>query len=106
MIKLEEHDQRFLGIENWLGTVEAVGKSLTKDVKVLKEDVKVLKEDVHKLGIQFEDFQSKLNQVLEIVVHTNRMLVPREEFERRFENHDNRISAIEYFVRKTPENLT
>ena len=90
MQKLKEHDQKFLRIENRLETLE--------------KNVKKLDGRVHKMGIQFEDHTAKLNQVLEIVLHTNRMLAPRQEIEGRFENHENRLSAIEYSMRKSPEN--
>ena len=104
MQKLKEHDQKFLRIENRLETLEVNANVLRDDVKVLKDDVKKLDGRVHKMGIQFEDHTAKLNQVLEIVLHTNRMLAPRQEIEGRFENHENRLSAIEYSMRKSPEN--
>ncbi len=89
MQKLKEHDREFIGIKERLGRVEV--------------DVKFLKEDAHQKGIIFEDHTSKLNQVLEVVLHTNRMLVPRHEVDRQFENHEHRIAALEYIISKTPQ---
>ena len=117
MLKLEEHDEKlndlqtnFLGIANRLGTVESKVETLVADVKELKADVKMLKTDVrsikeqvHKNGILFEEHTSKLNQVLEVVLHMSSTSMPRQEIELRFQNVENRLDAIEYYIRKKPD---
>ncbi len=89
MQKLKEHDQKFLRSENQNETLEA--------------DFEKLDRNTHKMFAQLEEQTQKLNQILEIVLHTNRMLVPPHEIEGRIENHENRLSAIEYAMRKNPE---
>ncbi len=129
--KLNDLQTNFLGIANRLGTVEskvetlvadvkelkadvkelkadvkvlkADVKELKADVKMLKTDVRSIKEQVHKNGILFEEHTSKLNQVLEVVLHMSSTSMPRQEIELRFQNVENRIDAIEYYIRKNPD---
>jgi hypothetical protein len=91
--KLEEHDQIFARHDQ---IFVSINQKLAKHDQMFVE----LKAEVHKNGILHEDNSSTLKQVLEIVLHMNRRLVPKEDIDPRFENHEHRIAALENDVRK------
>lgn len=98
--KLVEHDRRFEKLESDVSELKGGVKELKGDVKMLKTGVAQLQEDSHKNGILFEEHKAKLDQVLEIVLHTQRNSMPRQEIIDRFDGLDNRVSALEHFARK------
>jgi outer membrane murein-binding lipoprotein Lpp len=116
LTKLKEHDGRFDRLEadvstlksdvstlkSDVSTLKSDVSTLKVDVKSLKADVTYLKEDSHKKGILFEEHTSKLDKILEVVLHTYQKMVPREEFVSSFQNHENRIAALELVTRKKP----
>jgi hypothetical protein len=96
--KLKGHDKEFKESKNTPSRLENQPGTVDSDVGTIKE------EETQNWSIQADKYTAKLNQLLEAVLHTYRMLVPREEIERRFENHESRITAIEHSIRKNPEN--
>ena len=108
-------------------TIQRMGSEigeLKSDVSVLKTDVAELKTDVkdlnsrfevharttnysinklhdtvHKISVDMEEIKSGLNKVIEIVMPSKMREEQYDLMERRVENHDRRIGALEVTVR-------
>jgi len=108
-------------------TIQRMGSEigeLKSDVSVLKSDVSELKTDVrdlnsrfevharttnysinklhdsvHKMSVDMEEIKSGLNKVIEIVMPSKIREEQYDRMERRVENHDHRIGALEVKIR-------
>ena len=58
-----------------------------------------LHDNVHKLSLDMEEIKSGLNKVIEIVMPSKIREEQYDRMERRVENHDQRIGALEVRVR-------
>ena len=93
---IEKLDAHSVGI----GALKSDVSVLKADVSVLKADVADLKVQVRSLGINQESMSMKLDQVLEIVIATQKANVPRTEIEAHFGAHEIRIGALEVAAKK------
>ena len=93
--KLDAHSVGMGALKTDVSVLKADVSVLKADVSVLKTDVADLKVQVRSLGINQESMSMKLDQVLEIVIATQKANVPRTEIEAHFEAHEIRIGALE-----------
>ena len=93
--KLREHDLKFNLNEK---RFEKIDRRFDK----VELRLDTIGDYLHKLGIDFEDFKKDQKLILEIVLSNQEELKKIGPLEKSVSNHENRISAVEHFVKKHP----
>jgi hypothetical protein len=88
---LEEKDKKIIK-----KIIKEETRDLRSDVKILHEDVASIKDVQRRQGIVMEDMNSKMDQVLELVIHINDKTKDYTELkEKIYLDHEIRIRALE-----------
>jgi len=74
-------------------------KSLAAATKENTAAISNLEKRTHYLGVMFEQHQSKLDTVLEVVLHMNKKLDRQDELMKTLGQHEYRISALESHIK-------
>ncbi|TWW09691.1 hypothetical protein E3A20_11790 [Planctomyces bekefii] len=93
--RLDSHDQRFVAIDARFEAIDKRFIEVDRRFDRLEARFDHLTEEFHLFRIKQEHQDSKLNQVLDVVISMNDRLSKNEILGGKIENHEHRIAALE-----------
>jgi len=103
MTKLMEHDAHFSEIDRRLDQHDARFDKIDARFDKIDARFERSEEATHQLGIKFENLESSVKLVLDVVLATQEKLEKYDTLDKQVTDHGHRIAAVEHFISRHPD---